>query len=350
MDKELNVLLKSIKEKTGIDVTLMAEGMKFVISTENSAVIAQPSKQNFNGVFIDVETGNTYFTARYKKENLIGYLKGISVAQKNYAVFIQDLIENVASRELQLSQSEYLKSILLGECNRPQIQKYEGKYGLKEDGSCFVLALQAPGVKAQDMLEVLSGFGSGDADLSVYMDGENFAFIKFVDEKSADYQSSSDFAGFLAQFLKEETGVTVSIGIGGTVKGLIEAQNSYNQALMALRMATVMSSKGNVHSFKEYVLLKMFEDLPKFKLTDYLNVLLDENAKEIFADNEMTNTAEEFLENSLNVSETSRKLYLHRNTLMYRLDKIERETGLNIRKFSDAVTFRLITILFKLIK
>ena len=63
----------------------------------------------------------------------------------------------------------------------------------------------------------------------------------------------------------------------------------------------------------------------------------------------MVNTAEEFLERSLNVSETSRTLYMHRNTLMYRLDKIERVTGLNLRKFSDAVTFRLIPILNKLV-
>ena len=71
---------------------------------------------------------------------------------------------------------------------------------------------------------------------------------------------------------------------------------------------------------------------------------------EIFDDEEMVNTAEEFLENSLNVSETLRKLYLHRNTLTYRLDKIEKATGLDIRKFSDAVTFRLITVLSKLVR
>ena len=79
-------------------------------------------------------------------------------------------------------------------------------------------------------------------------------------------------------------------------------------------------------------------------------MLMDTGAREIFNDEEMINTAEEFLENSLNVSETSRKLYLHRNTLTYRLDKIERATGLNIRKFSDAVTFRLITILSRLVR
>ena len=78
--------------------------------------------------------------------------------------------------------------------------------------------------------------------------------------------------------------------------------------------------------------------------------MLDKEAKELLRDEEMVNTAEEFLENSLNVSETSRNLFMHRNTLMYRLDKIERVMGLNLRKFSDAVTFRIITILFKLVK
>jgi carbohydrate diacid regulator len=114
-------------------------------------------------------------------------------------------------------------------------------------------------------------------------------------------------------------------------------------------MRNAVDSKGDVHSFKEYILIKMLEDLPKYKLNESLEMLLDTGAKEIFSDGEMINTAEEFLENSLNVSETSRKLYLHRNTLTYRLDKIEKATGLNIRKFSDAVTFRLITILSRLV-
>ena len=94
----------------------------------------------------------------------------------------------------------------------------------------------------------------------------------------------------------------------------------------------------------------MLEDLPKYKLNENLELLMDAGAKEIFSDEEMLNTAEEFLESSLNTSETSRKLYLHRNTLIYRLDKIEKSTGLNIRKFSDAITFRLITILSRLVK
>ena len=93
----------------------------------------------------------------------------------------------------------------------------------------------------------------------------------------------------------------------------------------------------------------MLEDIPEAKLSEYLSTLLEGDAKELLKDEEMLGTAEEFLQNSLNVSETSRNLFMHRNTLMYRLDKIERMTGLNLRKFSDAVTFRLITILGKLV-
>ena len=97
-----------------------------------------------------------------------------------------------------------------------------------------------------------------------------------------------------------------------------------------------------------YVLVKMLEEIPKFKLMEYLDILAPKEAKQVFSDEDMLSTAEEFLDSSLNVSETSRKLFMHRNTLMYRLDKIEKLTGLNIKNFPDAVTFRLITILIKL--
>ena len=66
---------------------------------------------------------------------------------------------------------------------------------------------------------------------------------------------------------------------------------------------------------------QMLEEASSEELNEYLEILMDSSARDIFRDEEMTTTAEEFLENSLNVSETSRKLYLHRNTLIYRLDK-----------------------------
>ena len=93
----------------------------------------------------------------------------------------------------------------------------------------------------------------------------------------------------------------------------------------------------------------MLEDISETRLAEYLADLTDENFKEIFENEEMLTTAEEFLQNDLNVSETSRKLYMHRNTLLYRLDKIEKATGLNIRSFSEAVSFRVLTLIHRLL-
>ena len=139
-------------------------------------------------------------------------------------------------------------------------------------------------------------------------------------------------------------------GIGCEVKSFSEISQSYHQAATAVRMGALLKSKGDVHTYREFLLVKMLEDVPAIKLKEYMEQFHITGAAEVFSDEEMTGTAEEFLENSLNLSETSRNLYMHRNTLMYRLDKIERLTGLNIRKFSDAVTFRVISILYKLLQ
>ena len=168
-------------------------------------------------------------------------------------------------------------------------------------------------------------------------------------EETSEYQSAADFASFLVRSLLEELGVKAHVGVGGVVKKFDDVGVSYQQAAAALRMSGTFNSKGNVHTYREFLLIRMLEDIPESKLGEYLSVLLEGDARELLKDEDMVNTAEEFLENSLNVSETSRNLYMHRNTLMYRLDKIERVTGLNLRKFSDAVTFRLITILHKLV-
>ena len=350
MDSELSLLINSIKEKTGIDIAVFSESMKYFATTDKSFIITKPSLPDFDTVLVDEESKRTYFRLKYRNAKLIGMIDGVSKESKNYAYLILNLIENSSNRELQLSQEEYLKSILLGELNRPQIQKYIRKFNVP-NLNCFVMVIACKGSKSGDVINVLNTFGDNAADIAVPMEDGVAVFVKFLEDSAiSEYQSSADYAGFLVQSIFEETGINVQIAVGGTVESLFDASTSYQQAITTLRMSLAMNSKGEVHTFKEFLLVKMLEDIPKFKLNEYLEILLDKEAKSIFADDEMINTAEEFLENSLNVSETSRKLYLHRNTLMYRLDKIERATGLNIRKFSDAVTFRLITFLYKLIK
>jgi carbohydrate diacid regulator len=95
-------------------------------------------------------------------------------------------------------------------------------------------------------------------------------------------------------------------------------------------------------------LLKALEDIPEKKMSEYAPSLFDKKTRAILDDGDMMDTAEEFLNCSMNISETRRKLYMHRNTLLYRLDKIQETTGLDIREFGDALIFKMLAVLYKI--
>ena len=340
MVSELRKIVQNIYENTGIAVSIYsAEGKPL-------AGAGRAVSPDFDGVFQDERANITCFKILYRSVQYICAVEGAGATQKNYAYLLADILENAAGRAANLPKAEFLKRILLGECGAADIQKYRARYAVP-DTPCFVLAVAAEG-KTSDALSLLSQYVENEADCAVVVSGKDCAFIKFVSEDS-EYQSSADFASFIARSLMEELGMRAHIGVGGTFKKFEDVSVSYRQASEALRMSAMFNSKGVVHTYREFMLVRMLEDVPENKLEEYLSILLEGDAEELLKDGDMVNTAEEFLENSLNVSETSRNLYMHRNTLMYRLDKIERVTGLNLRKFSDAVTFRLITILNKLV-
>ncbi len=346
MDADIRIFINGIREKTGIDFSVYNSDGDFIAG---KGKIGDTVPVNFEGIYCDKGLNKTLFLIKYKSKSLIGSIDGIGVHEKNYAFLIGELAENSFFKETGMSRLDFCKAILLGETNQTQIIKYMRKYAMK-DMPAFVTVVCVEERLREEVKSVLDTYGTEGLDFVVTVDQNQLAFVKFVDEESDEYQSSTEYAEFLRQSIYEETGAVVKMFIGGTVKTIADLSASFMQAMTAVRMYSAVGSRGDIHSFKEYILIKMLEDLPKHKLTEYVETLMDTGAREIFADEEMTSTAEEFLENSLNVSETARKLYLHRNTLTYRLDKIEKATGLNIRKFSDAVTFRLITILSKLIR
>ena len=320
MEAEVRLFLSVIKDKTGVLFSVYDLGGEPIAGGEEKL---ENLPLDLNGVFADKENLRTLFLLNYKNKKYIA--------------------------KSDLDRSEFLKALLMGECNRSVTDRYMHKFSM-QDSPAFVIVIQAGEERIHDVDGALTTFGEEGLDFSVQIEKDKLAFVKLIDKAWGEYQSPTEYAQFLRQFVYEETGVSVKISIGGIVKSVAELSFSFAQAMATERMVRALGAKGEIHSFKEFVLTKMLEDIPKYKLNENLEVLLDNNAKEIFSDEEMLNTAEEFLENSLNSSETSRKLFLHRNTLTDRLDKIEKATGLNIRKFSDAVTFRLITILSRLVK
>ena len=312
---ELNRILLDIREKTGTDVRLAAHGGK-----------------------------ETAFTLEYCGERVEVFIDGIGEEAEKCAKLVSYLVSNADLKQLLPDKNEYLKNILLGEGSSWYVYRFMTKYAVA-DGPCYALDIVVER-RLPEALAHIENCLTDSGDFAVAMDETRIAVVAF----SGELRPPVDFGRFLVQSLYEELGVKASVGIGCETKSFAEISASYNQAVTAMRMSTLLKSKGNVHTYREYLLVKMIEDIPEGRLKEYVEQFHVAGAKEVFSDEEMVDTAEEFLENSLNVSETSRNLFMHRNTLMYRLDKIERLTGLNIRKFSDAITFRVVTILYKLLQ
>ncbi len=336
---ELERISKEIAKMQGVEFSYYAEKSK----PANAPVCDQQLEDVAN------DGDYTYFRFLYRGVGYVGALKGATEIQRNYAALLPSYIESFADRETELTKTEHLKRILLGECSSMGVYKYVTRYSVK-GAPCFALVVRTSRLM-EEVLTVLGQYGGNSLDTVVEMGEGTCVLVKFVeDTQGEEYRSTVDYAEFLVQSLKEELGLDVRVGVGPTVRELKDLSASYAQAENTLRYADVFDIPGNVYSYREFILIKMLEDIPEIKLARYFSEITDESCKEVFEDEEMLGTAEAFLQSSLNVSETSRNLYMHRNTLLYRLDKIEKATGLNIRQFSDAVSFRVLTVLHKLLK
>lgn len=335
---DLNKIVTEIAEKLGLRIAFYAENSRLT----GVPVCDRPFE-------LTADDGQyTYFRFLYKSVGYVGVLEGVDEATKRYATLLPSYIESFTEREKELSKTEQLKRVLLGECSSMAIYKYATRFSVK-DAACFVIALRIDKLQ-KEALAVLEQYGGNSLDTAVKMSDDVCVLVKFIGENEEEYGSAVDYAEFLAQSLKEELGLDVKAGVGPTVKDLKDLAYSYERAENTLRYADVFDIQGNVHSYREFLLVKMLEDIPEGKLAEYFTELSEEGFKEIFEDEEMLDTAECFLQSNLNVSEASRNLYMHRNTLLYRLDKLEKATGLNLRSFSDAVSFRVLTILRRLLK
>ena len=279
----------------------------------------------------------------------VGIIDGCDKTAKNFAFMLQSLLESsLTGGEEARDKKQCAKMIITGEVAGGKLKKLLMKHS-SLNKPCFVLSIYCEAEKLKDVLNFITQL-AGEDDIAVQIDKNHLAYIRYAENDENDFQSSMEFAQMIGDNIEQELSISVKIGIGSYAKNAFELANSHFHGQSALKMGLAGGSTSNIFSYKEFIMMRMLEEIPESLLKKYLNILVDTDAKEILNDPEMLNTAEVFLENSLNVSETSRILYMHRNTLMYRLDKIEKVMGLNIRRFSDAVTFRIILMLYRRLK
>ena len=287
------------------------------------------------GIMRDMPRGVTVFTVSRDGK---AYFFAVNGTDEN-SMITAALARQYALGLLAKEPSNPLRDYLCGVSGVPH-----GVHVGKSDYFVFALYSAAGNNNISDYLMTMADKRDFVADM-----GEGVtAFCKASDNDS-DYRSAGEFAAVLKENLSEEIKDNVKIGVGGVAHGVSELPKYYAYAKAALIGGAEFDPLCDIYSYKEYALIQSLSMLTAADKERYVKTVLDRSYREVLSDSELMSAADAFIKHSLNISEASRHMYVHRNTLIYRLDKIERLTGLNIRNFNDAMTFRIACLVYKML-
>ena len=259
---------------------------------------------------------------------------------------IQNLL--VAYKE-RFDKDNFIKNLLLDNLLRVDMYTRAEKLHIDTDVKRVVYIIETKHEKDTNALETVKNLFAGRVkDFITAVDERNIILVKEVEEKNS-YEDLEKTAQVIVDMLNTEAMSAVHIAYGTIVSDIKEVSRSYKEAKMALDVGKIFYSEKNVVAYSKLGIGRLIYQLPIPLCQMFIKEIFDGKSPDEF-DDETLSTINKFFENSLNVSETSRQLYIHRNTLVYRLDKLQKGTGLDLRVFDDAITFKIALMVVEYMK
>ena len=189
-------------------------------------------------------------------------------------------------------------------------------------------------------VDVLSGmFSDKIQDFVLSINEMDIAVVKQI-SPNVTSEELEKIALAMEETLKNELRIKTVIGIGTIAEHLRELADSYKEAQTAIEVGKVFDTEKSIMHYENLGIGRLIYQLPTTLCEIFLSEVFKKNSIDSL-DQETLFTINKFFENNLNVSETSRKLFVHRNTLVYRLEKIKKLTGLDLRQFDHAIVFKV---------
>jgi carbohydrate diacid regulator len=297
-------------------------------------------------------------TAKTEERLLIGLLNEIA-----HEAFLEEktseMIDPKSNFVHELLEKEYIKT-LSEAIDRGDI------LGINLRAKQAVMIIKAPGIltsnhnkkqgesaaiaSAKDCARITSLFESAfefhDQNVFACIEGDTFVCLKWAQGEVNTTNSISFFrkkAKYLCDFIREKTGITPTISVGQYYPGISGLRKSYSDAKVAMEIGEGIWGTGGVYHIVD---IGMFISLSQNLDFERKCELAFQILGPILTDEAMYKTVSVFLDNDMNLTTAAKKLHLHRNTLIYRLDKVKKEIGLDPRNFSDAIQLKLGLVLY----
>ncbi len=250
-----------------------------------------------------------------------------------------------ANADTESSHDVYLLA-MRGDLSGSELEALTHEHQIPDDLKRCVMIfhiVQTDNVSAYDLLKDITPVQ--DRDVLIDMDRHSVALIKDLSEEDS-VEELTQFAQALQETLMGETAHQMTVGIGRSFHRMDELRESYLEARRAIEVGRLFKPEESTYVYSRLILERFLMELPKDISAYYHGLLFNRKNQRLFNE-EMLYTIDMFFKKDLNLSDTARQLYIHRNTLVYRLDKVQKQIGLDLRSFEDAVTFKILMELKK---
>lgn len=345
--------LDGLRSITRTDLCITDTEGKVLASTFSETVCTEDEVLAFAQSQADSQVIKGYQYFKVHDDHQLEYILVINSAGEDVytlgklVVFqIQSLLTAYKER---FNKDNFIKNLLLDNLLLVDIHNRAKKLHIEVDQRRVVFILETNQDKDYGSLEnVKNVLGGKNGDFVTAVDEKSIIIVKELSE-SDSYPQVDKIANTILTTLGVEKDSNTHIAYGTIVKELKEVSRSYKEARMALDVGKIFFGEKEVIAYSSLGIGRLIYQLPIPLCKMFIREIFDSKLPDDF-DEETLTTINKFFENSLNVSETSRQLYIHRNTLVYRLDKLQKSTGLDLRVFEDAITFKIALMVVKYMK
>lgn len=343
--------LDGLKEISRIDLSILDMEGQVLASTEQ-----QPEDCGLEEAFIsspaDSQTVHGYQFFKVFDESQLEYVllaKGTSddvyMVGKMAAFQLSSLLTAYKER---FDKDNFIKNLLLDNLLLVDIYNRAKKLHIAAEARRVVFIIESSRDRINSALENVRGYcGSKSKDFITAVDERNIIVVKEL-APNEGYEEMHKLARGMKDVVALED-EDIHVAIGTIVSEIKEVSRSYKEARMALDVGRIFFGERDIIAYSTLGIGRLIYQLPLPLCKMFIREVFEGKSPDDL-DEETLITINKFFENSLNVSETSRQLYIHRNTLVYRLDKLQKSTGLDLRVFEDAITFKIALMVVKYMK
>ncbi len=275
-----------------------------------------------------------------KNENIVFCEGEDEAAQRDVKILAVALANIKNLYDEKYDKGSFIKSIILDNIlpSDIYIKSNELHFNSEERRAVFVIKFGAPAeTTSYEMVE--SVMKENERDYIINIGEQDVAIVKEIASEAEDEELEA-YAEELLNSISNAYGQRVYIGISSITDNLRDLAKAYKEARISIEVGKIFDNEKPIMSYRNLGIGRLVYQLPTTLCEIFLQEVFNKGSLESL-DRETLMTVQSFFENNLNVSETSRKLFVHRNTLVYRLEKIRKLTGLDLREFDHAVTFKV---------